>query len=116
MTNGGIIMETVCRYNKTEWGDWGDVKHKVYFETSRIHSGIATLSAGGKGDLDIGHKEGEEVITICKGKLIVHLPSSGKEVELSKGDAILIPVGEPHQVINRGKEEALFVFNVAPRI
>jgi mannose-6-phosphate isomerase-like protein (cupin superfamily) len=44
------------------------------------------------------------------------LPGIGKEFEFGKGDALLVPVGEPHQVENRSKEEATFVFSVAPRI
>lgn len=63
-----------------------------------------------------GHKDADEVFTVCSGTIIVIFPGMDKEVELKAGDAVLVPPDEAHIVENRTKEEAVFVFTGAPKL
>ena len=46
---------------------------------------------------------------------IAFIPAGGKG-ELGYRDTVLIPVGIPHIVENRGKEDAVFMFSLAPKL
>ena len=104
----------VCRFKGYETSPYGDLVCRNYFKTNRIESGIVTVPAGGKGDNDPGHKDADEVFTVCSGSIVVIFPDMDKEVELNTGDAVLVPADEAHIVENRGKEEAVFVYTGAP--
>ncbi len=111
-----MMGSKLAKFDKRESLEFGDLRYTKYFVTDLITSGIAVLPAGGKGDVDKGHDEAEEVFTVCSGKITVILPDSDDEYDLGPGDAILIPKGAPHIVENRGKEEAMFVFSGAPKL
>ncbi len=96
--------------------EFKDLKYTIYFESDLITSGIATIPAGGKGDLDKGHKGAEEVFTVSNGNIVVIFPDSGDKYKLETGDALLIPPGESHIVENHGDEDATFIFTGAPKL
>ncbi len=104
----------IGRFSEFKTSNYGDLVCRDYFETSRITSGIINVPPGGKGDIDPGHKDADEVFTVCKGNIVVIFPDMDKEYKLGPGDAILVPPDEPHIVENQEKEEAIFVYSGAP--
>jgi mannose-6-phosphate isomerase-like protein (cupin superfamily) len=104
----------IARFSNRKEVAFGDLKYTIYFKSKMLTSGIAVLPAGGKGDVDSGHKDAEEVFTINSGSITVSLPDSGARYELGPGDALLIPPGEPHIVENNGKKDAVITFTAAP--
>jgi len=109
-------MNNVKRFKERKKKEFGDLNFTIYFESDRITSGIASIPAGGKGKLDKGHPEAEEVFTVSSGSIVVSFPDTGDKFELGYGDAVLIPVGVPHIVENHGKEDAVFMFSLAPKL
>jgi len=95
---------------------FGDLVVTKYFETDRISFGFAALEAGGRGDVDPGHDGAEEVIYVTGGSVVCIFPDNGEEVELSGGEAVLIPEGRPHQLENRGDQPASITYSCAPRL
>ena len=106
----------IGKFEGYETSKFGDLVCRDYFETPKITSGIVTIPPGGKGDNDPGHKDADEVFTVCSGTIIVIFPGMDKEVELKAGDAVLVPPDEAHIVENRTKEEAVFVYTGAPKL
>jgi len=106
----------IARFNNRKEVEFGDLKYTLYFESKMLTSGIAILPAGGKGDIDKGHENAEEVFTINTGNIIVLFPNKKEKYKLGPGDAILIPPGEPHVVQNNGKKDAIITFTVAPKL
>ena len=47
-------------------------------------------------------------------RLYVFLPNEKRYYELSEGDAILIPPGEPHKLLNPNPEIAVVCWSLAP--
>ncbi len=105
----------IGKFEGFKTSDFGDLICRDYFKTSKLTSGIVTVPPGGKGDIDLGHKNADEVFTVCRGSIVVILPGMEKEFKLETGDAVLIPPDESHTVENRKKEEAVFVYTVAPK-
>jgi len=106
----------IGRFERFKISKFGDLICRDYFKTSKITSGIVIVPPGGKGDVDPGHKDADEVFTVCSGSIVVIFPDMNKEVELKTGDAVLVPPDEPHIVENKGKEEAVFVYTGAPKL
>jgi len=94
--------------------EFGDLTYSIYFDTGLLTSGIATVAPNGKGDLDEGHKDAEEVFTVAKGTLTIIFPDSDLKYELNEGDSLLIPPEESHIVENPTNEEAILIFTGAP--
>jgi mannose-6-phosphate isomerase-like protein (cupin superfamily) len=109
-------MDNVKRFKGRKKKEFGDLNFSIYFESDLITSGIAFIPAGGKGELDKGHPEAEEVFTVSSGNIVVTFPNTGDQFKLGYGDAVLIPVGVPHKVENHGKEDAVFMFSLAPKL
>ena len=109
-------MGNVKRFKGRKKQEFGDLNFTIYFESDLITSGIAFIPAGGKGELDKGHPEAEEVFTVSNGRIVVSFPDTGDKGELGYRDTVLIPVGIPHIVENRGKEDAVFMFSLAPKL
>jgi len=106
----------VEKFNGRKEIEFKDLKYTIYFETALITSGIATIPAGGKGDLDKGHEGAEEVFTVASGAIVVLFPDSDSKYELGTGDALLIPPGESHIVENHSSSDATFIFTGAPKL
>lgn len=104
----------IKRFKDRKVLEFGDLRYSIYFKTTRITSGIAIMPPNGKGDIDIGHKDAEEVFSVCKGKILITFPNTNKKYMLYQGDALLIPSGVPHVVENKENEEAVFIFSIAP--
>ena len=85
---------------------------REYVKTTKMWFGTSILNPGERGDIDIGHPNSHEVFFVCQGH--VKLFDEKQYYELFMGDAILIPEGVPHMLINVGEEVALVVWAGAP--
>ena len=85
---------------------------REYVKTPKMWLGTSTLQPGQRGAIDIGHKVSQEVFYCCKGHVLLF--DEQKYYELFEGDAILIPEGLPHTLINIGEETAVLVWAGAP--
>lgn len=83
-----------------------------YFKTSKLWLGTSTLAPHQRGNIDTGHPNSEEVFFICQGHVLLY--DETYQHELFAGDAILIPEGLPHTLINIGEETAVLVWAGAP--
>nr|MDO8100575.1 cupin domain-containing protein [Candidatus Njordarchaeota archaeon] len=92
----------------------GDELCRLYVKTNEVVFGTSTLKPGKKGAVDPGHKNGEEIFYVAKGKVICNFPKSNVKKELNEGDIVIIPKMEPHELHNPGKTEALVVWSLAP--
>lgn len=92
----------------------GDEHCRSYFKTDKLNFGTSTLMPGKTGAVDPGHKEGEEVFYVSRGKVLLLLPSKTKYHELNEGDAIIIPPEEPHQLFNPYPDVAVVCWCLAP--
>jgi mannose-6-phosphate isomerase-like protein (cupin superfamily) len=92
----------------------GDEHCRLYFKTDKLQFGTSTLMPGKGGAVDTGHKNGEEVFFIAKGKVLLFLPNKKKYFELYEGDAIIIPPGEAHQLFNPYSKQAVVSWSLAP--
>ena len=87
---------------------------REYFTTDKLTFGTSTLLAGQAGATDAGHPGAHEVFFAAKGHVVIRLGDPGRHFELEEGDAILIPEGVPHTIINVGEETALIAWACAP--
>jgi mannose-6-phosphate isomerase-like protein (cupin superfamily) len=92
----------------------GDEYCRLYYKTNQLVFGTSTLQPGKKGAIDPGHKNGYEIFYAAKGRVICSFPKANKQVELDEGDIVIIPPGEPHELMNNGTVEALVVWSLAP--
>lgn len=91
----------------------GDEHCRHYLSTGRITFGTSSLQPGQRGAIDTGHPESHEVFFVVRGHVLIH--TQGREhFELWAGDAIVIPEGVPHTLINVGDEPALVSWSAAP--
>lgn len=90
---------------------------RIYANTGKIVFSVASLPAGQEGALDPGHEDGHEIAYLIKGRVVLEFPeSTPRWIELRAGDAVLIPEGVPHKVINIGEEMALISWSLAPHL
>jgi len=89
---------------------------KIYFWTDKLIFSTCTIPVRGKSTLDVGHQGAHEVCYNIQGRVVVHFPEKEKYMELRPGDAVLIPEGEPHRVINVGDTTAILSWSCAPHI
>ena len=87
---------------------------REYYTTDKLTFGTSTLPPGQAGAVDPGHPFSHEVFYVAKGLVLVRLGDPGYHYELEAGDAILIPEGVPHKIVNVGEETALVVWACAP--
>jgi quercetin dioxygenase-like cupin family protein len=92
----------------------GDEDCRLYVKTEKIVFGTSRLFPGKRGAVDPGHRQGQEIFYVAKGRVICHFPNKGTCEELEEGDVVLIPPGEPHELLNHGDEEALVSWSLAP--
>lgn len=92
----------------------GEEHCRLYYKTDKLVFGTSVLEAGKKGAVDPGHEIGYEIFYAAKGRVICNFPKANRQVELSEGDIVIIPPGEPHELMNNGTEEALVVWSLAP--
>jgi mannose-6-phosphate isomerase-like protein (cupin superfamily) len=87
---------------------------KLYVNTGKIVFGTSSLLAGKSGDIDPGHQKGDEIFYLAQGRVICHFPEKNIYHELEEGDLVVIPPGEPHQLINMNEETAVICWSLAP--
>jgi mannose-6-phosphate isomerase-like protein (cupin superfamily) len=85
---------------------------REYVKTSKIWLGTSTLQPGQKGSIDPGHSHSEEVFYVFQGHVLLY--DENQYYELYTGDAIFIPEGLPHTLVNIGEETAVIVWAGAP--
>lgn len=105
----------IIRYSETCPALEGDEVVRNYFSTDRITFGMSELLAGQHGAIDTGHSEADEVFFCAEGHVLCLFVNEGKYYELYKGDALLIPQAEPHQLFNIGDTKATILFACAPK-
>jgi mannose-6-phosphate isomerase-like protein (cupin superfamily) len=87
---------------------------REYVRTDQLWLGTSTLAPGARGNIDPGHPNSEEVFFVCKGHVLVY--DEDQYYELYAGDAIFIPKGLPHTLINVGDETAVLAWAGAPGV
>ena len=87
---------------------------REYLVTDKITFGTSTLQPGERGEIDRGHPASHEIFFVVKGHVILFVESSGIYYELFEHDAILMPEGVPHTLINIGSQEAILSWSKAP--
>lgn len=92
----------------------GEEYCSLYYKTGQLLFGTSTLSPGKSGAVDPGHKNGHEIFYVAKGRVICRFPRIDRSEELNEGDIVVIPPGEPHELINQGSTEALVIWSLAP--
>ncbi len=85
---------------------------REYLRTPKMWLGTSTLYPGQRGNIDVGHNVSQEVFYCCMGHVLLF--DEKQYYELSGGDAIFIPEGLPHTLINIGEEIAVLVWAGAP--
>jgi mannose-6-phosphate isomerase-like protein (cupin superfamily) len=90
----------------------GDEQCNLYMKTEKMIFGTSYLESGKEGTIDPGHKYGEEIFFIAKGTVTCQFSKLSKQLE--EGDAVIIPIGEPHKLINSSKEPVLVYWALAP--
>jgi mannose-6-phosphate isomerase-like protein (cupin superfamily) len=85
---------------------------REYVKTSKLWLGTSTLQPGQKGSIDPGHSHSEEVFYVSQGHVLLY--DENQYYELYTGDAIFIPEGLPHTLVNIGEETAVIVWAGAP--
>jgi mannose-6-phosphate isomerase-like protein (cupin superfamily) len=85
---------------------------REYVRDATLWFGISVVPPGQQGEVDPGHGASEEVFFCAKGHVLVY---DGKRYyELGSQDALLIPPGLAHAIINIGKTPATVVWSGAP--
>jgi oxalate decarboxylase/phosphoglucose isomerase-like protein (cupin superfamily) len=85
---------------------------REYVRTPKLWFGTSTLLPGQRGAIDPGHAEAEEVFYCCQGHVLVF--DEQCYYELHAGDALHIPPGLPHTIINVGETTAVIAWAGAP--
>ena len=89
---------------------------RIYFFTDKLIFTVSTLLPGQKTPLDTGHKDAYEIVYCIQGKAVLHLPQEDRYEKLEQGDAVCIPSGESHQVINVGESLVKLSWSLAPHM
>lgn len=90
----------------------GDEQCNLYMKTEKMIFGTSYLESGKEGAIDPGHKYGEEIFFIAKGTVICQFSKLSKQ--LKEGDAVVIPIGESHKLINTSNNPVLVCWALAP--
>lgn len=85
---------------------------REYVATAKLWFGTSTLQPGQRGTADAGHPNSEEVFFVCQGHVLLF--DERQYYELHAGDAIHIPEGLPHTLINVGDDTVVVAWSGAP--
>jgi quercetin dioxygenase-like cupin family protein len=91
----------------------GDEFCRQYVSSGKITFGTSFLPPGQRGAIDTGHAESHEVFFVVRGHVLIYT-SDRDYYELQAGDAIVIPEGVPHTLVNVGETSALVSWSAAP--
>ena len=85
---------------------------REYVRDATLWFGTSVVPPGQRGEVDPGHGVAEEVFLCTQGHVLVH--DGERHYELEAGDALRIPPGLPHTIINIGETSATVVWAGAP--
>jgi mannose-6-phosphate isomerase-like protein (cupin superfamily) len=92
-----------------------DEEHcRHYVNTEKLVFGTSNLLPGKRGAVDPGHKIGDEIFYVARGRVLCYFPNKKLYKELNEGDIVIIPPREPHQLFNTSTEEAIVTWSLAP--
>jgi mannose-6-phosphate isomerase-like protein (cupin superfamily) len=91
----------------------GDEHCRLYVNTGKLLFGTSTLLPGKRGAVDTGHVQGDEVFYVARGRVQCFFPNKDRHTELEEGDIVVIPPGEPHQLVNASRVEAVICWALA---
>lgn len=91
----------------------GDEFCRHYVSTGKITFGTSSLQPGQRGAVDTGHPNSHEVFFCIRGHVVVY-SEERDYFELYEGDAVVIPEGVPHTLINVGNVPALVSWSAGP--
>jgi|WetSurMetagenome_2_1015567.scaffolds.fasta_scaffold1025474_2 mannose-6-phosphate isomerase-like protein (cupin superfamily) len=109
MSNSKIEVK---KWTGNEKLDWGVTKVEFFIKDEKILFGNLKVPAKSSAPLDEGHPNGEYTF-IKEGEATVVLSKDGREIaqlEVKKGQAILIPEKLDHQLINSSDNEVSVIF------
>ena len=92
----------------------GDVRILLSPRTVQSTSGFGGLLTLEPGEYVCEHLHpySEEFVYVVRGHLQIRI---GEQlIELRERDAVMVPIGEPHRMVNLGQEQAQVVFHLAP--
>jgi mannose-6-phosphate isomerase-like protein (cupin superfamily) len=92
----------------------GNEHCREYFVTEKITFGTSTLLPGQRGEIDKGHPASHEVFFVVRGHILLYVKEQNKYFELFTEDAIIMPEGVSHTLINIGEETAVLSWSKAP--
>lgn len=81
------------------------------FETERFFCDVYCLEPGQQ-QKQHAHEGNDKVYAVLEGKVIAQI--AGEERELTQGEAVLVPAGDEHGVINRSEQRAALLVFMAP--
>lgn len=87
---------------------------RLYIQTDKITFGSSELLPGQRGLIDKGHPDSHEVFFVARGHVLLFVEERNEYFELAEGDAILMPEGVSHTLINVGEEKAVVTWSQAP--
>lgn len=91
------------------------VEHcREYLATDKIVFGSSELLPGQRGAKDPGHPDSHEVFFVVQGEVLLFVEERNEYFPLKAGDAILMPKGVSHTLINVGEEKAVVTWSMAP--
>jgi quercetin dioxygenase-like cupin family protein len=82
------------------------------FETERFFCDVYCLEPG-QAQKQHAHAGNDKVYAVLEGAVVAQI--SGEERELAVGDAVLVPAGEEHGVVNRSAARAALLVFMAPK-
>jgi mannose-6-phosphate isomerase-like protein (cupin superfamily) len=85
---------------------------REYVRNETLWFGTSVLPPGQQGEVDTGHGASEEVFFCTEGHVLVY--DGDRYYELHSRDALLIPPGLAHTIINIGETTAMVVWSGAP--
>lgn len=91
----------------------GDEFCRHYVSTGKITFGTSYLQPGHRGAVDTGHPTSHEIFFCIRGHVLIYTEDRDS-FELREGDAIVIPEGVPHTLINVGDIPALVSWSAGP--
>ncbi len=81
--------------------------------SDKIMFGVVFVEPGNK-PLKWKYEVEDEVYFILKGEVTIYC--NNKKIKVKEGDAIYLPAGEKHGLINEGKESATIIYALSPPI
>ena len=87
---------------------------REYLRTDKVVFGSSTLPPGARGAIDTGHPDSHEVFFVVKGHVLLYVEERNEYFELEEHDAILMPEGVSHTLINVGEETAIVTWSMGP--